>query len=380
MAEKIARSDWANKFTLIGKPVINDYTFKINAKSEKSDWIYNSMNLGVNCGETHGVVYAEMMGGYSENGENRIYAFGKKEDGSVNKEDKIVIPWEDRLNDAYIEEVSNANLISVGLEKTNKDKVYREKFLSEYDAIEYIKEHLTEDMVIVVTGSLVYSIYNEVVQVRKKITNIVLAEKPEETEFKATFVQSVLIDKDSASLKNIDKDKGVMFIDVRVLDYIKEVNGVEVRGYYPYNKQFEYAMDFSNQAQCKKRMDRFFKVKSGYIKQVNFEGEFIEGGAVTKATLDDLSEDMRDLIDMGLYTEEEALAKCSSNGSRERRMVLKRPAVKNVGEDSVGVMQVFEDRYTEEDLILDCLKNAEEAPWNEESDEDGGNLDWLSSL
>ena len=128
MAEKIARSDWANKFTLIGKPVINDYTFKINAKSEKSDWIYNSMNLGVNCGETHGVVYAEMMGGYSENGENRIYAFGKKEDGSVNKEDKIVIPWEDRLNDAYIEEVSNANLISVGLEKTNKDKVYRSGF------------------------------------------------------------------------------------------------------------------------------------------------------------------------------------------------------------------------------------------------------------
>ena len=71
----VAKSDWVSNFTLIGKPVINDYTFKIDEKSEKSNWVYNALNLGVDCGETHGTVYAEMMGGYSEENENKIYDY-----------------------------------------------------------------------------------------------------------------------------------------------------------------------------------------------------------------------------------------------------------------------------------------------------------------
>ena len=67
MAEKIVKKDWVSNFTLIGKPKISeDYTFKIDEKSEKSAWVYNSLNLGIDCGEKYGVVYAEMMGGYSE--------------------------------------------------------------------------------------------------------------------------------------------------------------------------------------------------------------------------------------------------------------------------------------------------------------------------
>lgn len=380
MAEKIVKKDWVSNFTLIGKPVINDYTFKINAKSEKSNWVYNSMNLGIDCGEAHGTVYAEMMGGYSEDNENRIYAHGKKDDGSDDFEDQIIVTWEDRFNESVLEDIGKMSFITVGLEKTNQDKTYYENFLSAYDAIAYIKEHLTDDMVVNVRGNLKYSVYNDVVQVRKNITSIALSKAEDSSKYKATFTQSVLIDKDSASLKNVDTDKGVMFIDTRVLDYVKEINGVEVKGQYPFNKQFEFAMDFSNQANCKKIMEKLFKVKKG-ISQITFEGDFIEGGAVVTATLDDLPEEIKDLVDMGVYTEEEALEKCSSNGSRERRMVLKKPMIKTVGEEKTPVLQKFEERYTEEDLILDCMnKSDDSAPWDEESDEDGGNLDWLNSL
>ena len=59
----IAKSDWASSFSLIGEAKVNDYTYKIDAKSEKSSWIYNSLNLGVDCGEKHGTVYVELMGG-----------------------------------------------------------------------------------------------------------------------------------------------------------------------------------------------------------------------------------------------------------------------------------------------------------------------------
>ena len=379
----ITKNDWVSNFNLVGKPIINDYTYKIDEKSEKSNWVYNALNLGVDCGEKHGTVYAEMMGGYSEENENRIYAHGKKDDGSDDFSTQLIVAWEDRFNDEVLEDVGDLSFITIGLEKTNEGKTYYKKFLSAYDAIAYIKEHLTEDMVINVRGNLKYSSYNDVVQVRKNITSIALSKAEDSSKYKATFTQSVLIDKDSASLKNIDKDKGIMFVDTRVLDYVKEVDGIEVRGQYPYKKQFEFAMDFSNEAQCKKIYEKLFKIKKD-ITQTTFEGDFVEGGAVVTTTLDDLPDEIRDLVEMGVYTEEEACAKCTANGNRERRMVLRKPMIKLVGEDKTPVVQKFDGRFTEDDLYLDYLhKNTDDnkPPFDtkEESGSDNS-MDWLNSL
>ena len=392
MSEKkvITKKDYVSNFTLVGTPKISeDYTFKIDEKSTKSNWIYNSLNLGVDCGERHGVIYCELMGGYSEDGENKVFAHGKKEDGSDDFESQIVVDWEDRFNDEILEEIGDLSFITVGLEKTDKDKTFYKKFLSAYDAIAYIKEHLSEDMVVNVKGNIKYSTYNDAVQVKKNITSIVLSKVDDASKYAARFTQTILIDKDSASLKNIDKDKGVLYVDARVLDYVKEVNGIEVKGQYPYNKQFEFEMDFSNEAQCKKIMEKLFKVKKG-ITQITFEGEFIEGGAVVTATWDDLPKDIQDLVEMGVYSEEEALAKCTANGNRERRMVLKKPQIKLVGNDDnkVPVIQRFEERYTEEDLVLDYLydnkkSNAKDdkPPFDtEEESEEDDSMSWLNDL
>lgn len=390
MSEKkvIKKQDWVSNFTLIGKPVINDYTFKIDEKSEKSNWVYNALNLGIDCSDKFGTVYAELMGGYSEDGENKIYAHGKKDDGSDDFEKQIIVDWDDRNNDEVLEEIGDLSFITVGLEKTSDGKTFYKKFLSSYDAIAYIKDNLSEDMVVNVKGNLKYSSYNDTVQVRKNITSIVLSKVDDSANYKATFTQTILIDKDSVSLKadNIDKDKGVVYVNARVLDYVKEANGIEVKGQYPYSKQFEFEMDFANEAQCKKIMDKLFKVKKG-VTQITMEGEFIEGGAVVTATLDDLPEEIRELVEAGVFTEEEACAKCTANGNRERRMVLKKPQIKLVGDDKIPVIQKFEERYTEEDLVLDYLfgdKNndeKDEAPFetNEETTSDDS-MDWLNNL
>lgn len=383
----ITKKDWVSNFTLIGTPKISeDYTFKIDEKSEKSNWVYNSLNLGIDCGEKFGCVYVELMGGYSEENENKIYAHGKKDDGSDDFEKQIIVDWEDRFNDTVLEEIGDLSFITVGLEKTDKDKTFYKKFLSAYDAIAYIKEHLSEDMVVNVRGNIKYSTYNDNTQVRKNITSIVLSKVEDPANFKATFTQTILIDKDSATPKNIDKDKGLMYVDAKVLDYVKEVNGIEVKGQYPYNKQFEFEMDLSNEAACKKIMEKLFKVKKG-ITQITFEGEFVEGGAVVTATWDDIPDDIKELVEMGVFTEEEALAKCTANGSRERRMVLKKPQIKLVGDDKTPVIQKFEERYKEEDFILDYLFNGknsdadDEAPFD--TDEESGadsSMDWLANL
>ena len=382
----IIKKDWLANFTLIGQPKISeDYTFKIDASSSNSDWIYNSMNLGIDCGEKHGVVYAEMMSGYSANGENKIFAHGKKDDGSDDFEKQITVAWEDRFNEDVIKEIGDLSFITVGLEKTDKGQTFYKKFLSAYDAIAYIKEHLTNDMVVNIKGRLTYSTYNNNTQVRKTITSIVLSKVDDASKYSARFTQSVLIDKDSASLKNVDKDKGVLYVDTRVFDYAKEVNGIEVKGQYPYSKQFEFELDLSNEKLCKAILDKLFKVKKG-ITQINFEGEFVEGGATVTASWDDVPSDIKDLVEIGLYTKEDALAKCTANGNRERRMVLKKPVIKLVGDDEnkVPVIQKFEEKYTEEDLVLDYLfKDKEdlvgdELPESLETADDS--MAWLNAL
>lgn len=382
----ITKSDWVSNFTLIGEAKVNDYTFKIDEHSNKSSWIYNSMNLGIDCGEKFGTVFADLMGGYSEDRENIIYVHGKDENGNDDFGQTFTVDWEDRLNDEVLESVGDLCFITVGLEKTDKGKTYYKNFLSAYDAIAYVQEHLEDGMVVNVRGRLQYSIYNDNVQVRKTIQSIVLSNVDDPSKYVARFTQSVLLDKDSASLKDVDKDKSVMYVNARVLDYLKELNGVEIRGQYPYNVTFEFPMDLTKQETCKKIYEKLFKVKKN-VRQVTFEGEFVEGGAVVQTSWEDVPDDIKDLVEIGVYSKEEALQKCSANGSRERRMLLKKPHIKLVGDDKTPVIQVFDDKYTEDELIIDtgaAEEDEEEVPFdedkssNESSDDDS--MSWLDEL
>ena len=129
-----------------------------------------------------------------------------------------------------------------------------------------------------------------------------------------------------------------------------------------------------------------FKVKKD-ITQITFVGRFVEGGAVVQATLDDIPDDIKELIELGVYTEEEALRECADNGNREKRMVLVKPLIKKVGDEDkkVAVVQKFEKRYTEEDLVIE-LEKKEEKKTDEvgeqevDDDLDDDSLDWLDSI
>lgn len=390
----IIKKDWTATFSLVGEAKINDYTYKIDEKAEKSSWIYNSLNLGIYCGEKHGVVYTSMMSGYSEEKEGVIFAHGKKDDGSDDFEDQIQVAWEDRFDEDILESLGNMCFITVGLEQTNKNKIFYKKFLSEYDAIAYIQEHLEEGMVLNVRGNLRYSLYQDRVQMQKNINSIVLSKVDDVTKYKATFVQTILLDKDSASLKKeqIDKDKGVMYVSARVLDYLKELNGIEVKGQYPFQKEFEFEMDFNNERICKLIMDKVFKVKKD-VTQITFEGEFVSGGAVVTATWEDVPDDIKDLVECGIYTKEEALQRCSTNSNREDRMVLRKPHTRLIGDEKKPMVYKFEQRYTEDDLTLDYLAQEasnnfmdipedEELPFGEDKQEEEAidSMDWLNSF
>ena len=102
------------------------------------------------------------------------------------------------------------------------------------------------------------------------------------------------------------------------------------------------------------------------------EGIFVEGGATVLATEADIPADIKELIDLGAYSLEEALAKCSENKGKERRMILKRPFLRMVGEEGSKTLQIqkFEDKYSDEDLIHDYLIKHEEPEEEEDEEED----------
>ena len=383
----LEKKNWSSTFGLIGQAKLSDYTYKMDEKSDKSDWIYNSLNLGVYCGETSGTVYAELMGGYGAERDNVIYVHGKKEDGTDDFDNRFTIDWDDRFDQDILDSVGEFCFLTVGLERDKNKKVFYKKFLAPYDLIAYVKDNLEEDMVINVKGNLKYSTYNNETQVKKEINSIVLSKVDDVSKYHAHFTQTMLLTKDS--IGKPDKDKGVIPIYAKVLDYIKDWKGKTVKCNIPYNKTFEYETDLSNREIVEKVINKVFKVSKG-VTEITFEGDLVEGGAVVTVTEDDIPDDIKTLIEIGVYTLEEALTKCTVDTGKSRRMVIRKPQIKIV-EDKTPVIQKFEKKYSEEDLILDFMYESEVEDENDEEEEtqesedesditDSRDDDWLNNL
>ena len=154
----LEKKNWVQNFILIGSAVVKDYTFKIDEHSNKSDWIYNLMNLNIDCGDRHGKIGCELMGGYSLGRDLPIYVHGKKDDGNDDFENQYTIDWEDRFDSEYLKDIGELCFIKIGIEKDVNDKLVINKFLTPYDAIAYLEENLKDGMRIKVRGQLKLSL------------------------------------------------------------------------------------------------------------------------------------------------------------------------------------------------------------------------------
>ena len=69
------------------------------------------------------------------------------------------------------------------------------------------------------------------------------------------------------------------------------------------------------------------------MNEITVMGNLVEGTSIVNITEDDLPEDIKELIAMGLYSEEEAEKKCAvGNGNREKRMIVLKPDISYVGQ------------------------------------------------
>lgn len=341
-------------FNLIGRVKVTDKTFNLD-NSYDSGWTDNSMYVGVDCGNGN-TVYAEMRSGFFHDKDNVIRAYSKDEKDDAGKSKSVEIAWEDRLDESLYDSISDSSFLTVGVEKDVKDKTVYKKFLTAYDAVEYLNEHLEDGMIVNVKGTIGYSEYEGNVSTKKEITSIVLSKIDDEADFKATFSQTILVDSKSIGKKN--DDKGTMELAAYVVDYVgkPKIDGekIEVKKNVTYPKTFEVAIN-ENPEITAKMLQRFFKPKKGKITEITVTGNLVEGGSTVNITEDDIPDDIKELIEMGLYSEEEAEKKIAvGNGNRERRMIIVKPDIIYVGTgDDRKPTVAFEDgKYDEDDLYF----------------------------
>lgn len=343
-------------FNLIGRVKRTDKSFNLN-NTYDSGWTDNSMYIGVDCGNGN-VVYSEMRSGFFPDNESTIRAYSKDDKDENGKSKSVEIAWEDRLDESILDTVADTSLITVGVEKDVHGKTVYKKFLQAYDAVEYLDEYLEDNVVVNVKGNLGYSEYDGNVSVKKDITSIVLSKVEDENDFKATFSQTILIE--PKCIGKTLEEKGTIELDAYVVDYVgkPKVDGkkVEVKKNVVFPKTFEIEVN-ENPEITAKMIKRFFEPKKkGQVNEITVAGKLVEGGSTVTITKDDIPDDIKELIEMGVYSEDEAVKKIAvgGNGNRERRMIVVKPDIVYVGQgdDRKPTVAFEEGKYEEDDLIF----------------------------
>lgn len=338
-----------SKFQLLGTVKLNDKTFAINQKGKnRSSYIYNSLNLGIDCGvEESNVIYATLLGGYDTTRQNIIYCHGvKEENGKLvdNFDEQIQVDFQDRNKED--KNIAPSCYITVGIVKDVNDRIVEKKFLSAYDVIEYLKESLVDGMEVSVRGNLKYSSYQGKTQVKKEITSIWLSTAKKE-DFKATFNQTVWFTQESFGEKD---ENGYLPLYGYAVDYYnKDVGNV----CYPITLEID--------TNVMKKYEMIIKTylrpnNAENVNKVVVEGRWIKTDNGTDLKYEDLSDDLKQMVDLGMLDEQEALGRAVGSTRGEFKTLFKSICTKR--DSSTGMVSLLVDSTNTK--VDDIIKVPEE--------------------
>ncbi|MDY7043613.1 hypothetical protein RVS70_05280 [Virgibacillus sp. M23] len=377
--------------SITGKLKLNENSFSGEKTSDRTGYVYSRVNIGIETEEGN-VIYAEMMGGYSPS--NPIIYAMNKEDNS-----QLQVNFADRLNETIVDSVSDFRLHKVGLERGEDGRPIYKKYLSPMDVHDVLKEKLVDGMDITVRGSFAFSEYNGETQRKLEIQNIhvpYLKKDKESGEFlpvqyKTNFVQTILLDdKSFKKVTKKDKDAGEVVIPAMAVDYVSKKDGKPFKKNVPFPLAITVKLgeDEKELEKTEKILNALFKVKKGTIRELGIEGYIIEGYDKAEVKDEDieLSDEIKELIDMGLYSAEEAKKKMQVRGNKVRKLVFTRPFLqKKESEDGTSDLKIdIRDNYLSADDLIVLADNEDNNKSDVDSDEGLENTEddqaWMSQL
>lgn len=339
-------------FSLWGTVKVDSETFGEEQKS-KSGYIYKRANFPVQTGEGRST-YVGLMGGFFP--DNKVLKRYNK-----NSNEMFEIAWEDRKNEQIIEQVSPSALITVRVEhedpEDDSSKLITKQFISEMDAIDYLRDKLHNGEDVYIGGQVDYSYYNDKVQRQLNIHTIALNEpyikdgeqQPAHTH-DAILRQTYLLDDSSVSKRfksELEKNHETV-ISAWVPQYVSKIDGREIKAVRPLPQTFVIQADGSDEdlERQTKLVEKFIKVPSrDFVRQMGVEATIADGFETVQGEVE-LTDELKELIDLGIMKKEDIEQQMTVTGSSVRKLIFRLPLLDK------ETKQVFLDKYDPSVLVV----------------------------
>lgn len=334
-------------FSVTGKLKLTNNTFNIDKQKEGSNYVYSNANLTLDYGQ--GNVFCNLVGGHFVDKDNIIYALGvKQEDGKVKTDyqKQIKVPFEKRFDDNILKDISLESFTVLNIEKDAEGKLISKKFLSKEDAVKYLQATLVDGMVLNVSGDISFRLDEQGKTLfTLNIKRIYLNER-ENPVLHADFTMTVITDKDCYdSAEGVDEN-GMIEMNCFVPEYMKEYHGIE-KAIVPL--PFKFYLDTKISDNWKKIVSEYFRPSNKFIAETTIEGNIVSVGNTQAVDLNDVTEDIRQLVSLGLISTDELAKIATNNNSLVQMMVFNRPRV--IIQDGKIVILNNKEKYSVEEFF-----------------------------
>lgn len=338
-----------SRFSAYGKVSISADTFPNDAVKAASGYTYKRVSFPVSVGGNN-TIYVQMMGGYSP---KKPVIYARNTDN-----DPIEVNWDLRTNENILENIADRSFVKVRLEKDADGKLIEKKFLSEFDAITYMADHLKDGQQVYIGGDVEYRHYNGQIQRSFNMTTVALDEN-EDREPSAQLSQTYLIDSTSVDRDWEDQleEKKQLVVNAYVPQYVGKHEGKQIKKTLAFPQQFVLKATDENMDKRKAIVKRFLLTDEDVVRELSLLCDLVDGYEESTGNVE-LSDDLKELIKLGFMTKEAAEKQMTIGGNRVRETVLVRPMLRrNNGQPEL----MMEDKYAPEALVfLQAIMDDEE--------------------
>ena len=335
-------------FDVVGEIIVDAKTFTLGQPGKNNqNWIQNIFNPKIEA-DNGKSMYMRFSSGYDAVKGKTIYARSESETN-------LEVAFGDRMNENIVSLVDEKSFIRVGVSKElvkdeSTGKEYKQwvykNFLDTFDVVAFLQQvmPLASKQKVRITGAVKFSTYNGEVQRNYDIQNIYLLngneDEGKEMQPKLEFTQNVLLTK-GCVVDELDKENGVATVNALVMiKEKKEFKTVPV-------KLLMKPQDEKQKETYKKLIPMVFEVPEDKVRKIALDCIFEVGYVAGNVNENDLPQEAKELLDMGLYTMEEVM-KMYAVRERVDNLLIKRPKIKIV--DGKPNVEMNDTEYLPSDL------------------------------
>lgn len=363
MAETTTKKTTNGYFDFVG--MIKGYgteSFKKDLQgTNNANWIYSRLSLMLTDGKGKNI-YVNMQDGYDRVKGKTIYA--QNENGN-----NMQIAFADRFNDGIRAVLKDNAFLKVATGKVqveakdrNTGEVVMEngqpkmievwdykRFLTLYDMENFLSDKLTDGLKVRITGQIRYKEYQGETQRELIVQRIYFLPEGDETECSFGFKQEVILDSESVDISKLDTE----YVATLKAKVYQKKNKDEMM-VLPLDLVLRTTQE--KLASAKKGIELLYTVQGETLRKINLEGVINSGFIQTDATVDAIPKEMMELIEAGVFTEEEIL-KSYTKKEKVDEMLVSKPVIKN------GKMESDDTYYVKADLEnLMIVREEKEEP------------------